>query len=130
MRRFLLLFSVAGLVLLTACATGALAVHNGAGKVVGSISVQGTRAAAFLGSQGNIRGRVRGNVVRDDAGKNLGTIEEQGGHTVILDPKENALGTLEHGTDCYGKGQEKLGSVTAEAEASVAAAACLVFFLR
>lgn len=132
MRRFILPLSVFGLLLLTACGKGAgFEITNSNGKVVGTISVQGPKSATFLSISGSERGKVRGNIVRDDAGKNLGTIVEgENGRMMLQDGKEDALGNLDNGTDCYGKGQDKLGTISQGVDTSVAAGACLVFFLQ
>ncbi len=131
MHRFVLILSVLGVLILTSCGKPAdITVENSNGKTVGSIELQGTHTATILNVRGEVRGKVRGSVVRDDTGKNMGTITEKDGNTVILDSDENPLGTLEKGTDCYGKGQDKLGSISTETDSFAAAAACLLFFLQ
>ena len=126
--RFLAL-SVLGLLLLTACGGNALEVRNSNDRIVGTIDVQGTKTATILNTHGDVLGKVRGNIIRDDAGKKAGSITEQNGGIVILDAKDDAAGSIE-GANCYGKGKEKLGSVSGETDAYVVAAACLVFFLQ
>ncbi len=129
MHRFLLPLSVLGLLLLTSCAGNALEIRNSSDRIVGTIDVQGMKIATILNTRGDVRGRVRGNVIRDDAGKNIGSVTERDGSTVILHPEGNALGSVKNG-ECYGKGNGKLGSVSGEVEAEVVAAACLLFFLQ
>ncbi|NOS68260.1 MAG: hypothetical protein HOO67_07965 [Candidatus Peribacteraceae bacterium] len=129
MHRFILALSVLGILILTSCAGNALEVRNSNDRIVGTISVQGVKSATILNTHGDVRGRVRGNIIRDDTGKNMGTVAERDGNMVILNPEGNALGSVKNG-ECYGKGQESLGSVSGEAETEVVAAACLLFFLQ
>ncbi|MSR87210.1 hypothetical protein EXS70_03500 [Candidatus Peribacteria bacterium] len=129
MRHALLLLSFVGILMLTACNSG-LEVKNGSGKGIGKIMVEGAREATYQNMYGDVRGKVRGNIVRDDSGKNLGTIAEQDGNVVLLDAKENPLGSLAEGKKCYGKGQDLLGTVPDELDTSVAGGACLVYFLQ
>lgn len=131
MHRFVLILSVLGLLILTSCGgTGAITVENSNGKVIGEIQVQAAQTATILNTHGDVRGKVRGTVIRDDSGKHVGTVVEQDGHVVIEDGNDNPVGTLENGIECYGKGKEVLGRITAEVDASTAAAACLLFFLQ
>lgn len=131
MRRFLLLLSAFGLLVLTACnADEGLVIKNSSGKTVGTMQVQGTRTATFLNMNGDERGKVRGNIVRDDGGKNVGNIVERDGNVVLQDTDDNPLGSVENGTDCYGKSREKLGTVGGEVDSYIAAGACLIFFLQ
>ena len=130
MHRFVVALSTLGILLLASCASASIEVHNSNGKVIGSIDVQGVKSASLMNAYGDVRGKVRGNVVRDDTGKNIGTIEERDGHMMMLDATGGALGSLENGKDCYGKGHDKLGTISGEVEATVAAGACLVFFLQ
>jgi sporulation protein YlmC with PRC-barrel domain len=128
MSRFLILLSVFGLLLLTSCRS-ALEIRNSTGKAVGRIEIQGSTATVF-NVHGDALGKVRGTIIRDASGKHAGTVVKGDDHIVIQDAADNAVGSIENGTDCYGKGQEKLGGVNGEVDASVAAAACLLFFLR
>lgn len=129
MHRFVLILTVLGLLILTSCSAGAVTVENSTGRTIGSIDVEGT-TATILSARGEVRGKVRGTVIRDASGKHVGTVDERDGHTVILDPEGSPLGTLENGTDCFGKGKEVLGSISTQVDASAAAAACLLFFLQ
>lgn len=130
MHRFLLVLTVLGVLILSSCAGNAIEIRNSINRIVGTIDVQGTKNATILSTHGEVRGKVRGTVIRNDAGKNVGTVAERDGNTVILDLDGGALGSIENGTECYGKGQEKLGSVSGEADVEVVAAACLLFFLQ
>lgn len=129
MHRFLLVLSILGLLILTSCASNTLEVRNSNDRIVGSIDVQGAKTATIFNTHGDVRGRVRGNIIRDDTGKNMGTVAERDGNMVILNPEGNALGNVK-ASECYGKGQEALGSVDGEVETEVVAAACLLFFLQ
>ncbi len=129
MNRRSLSLSVVGLLLLTACGGNALEVRNSNDRIVGTIDVQGSKTATMMNTHGDLHGKVRGNVIRDDSGKKVGGIAEQNGGIVILDAQDNAAGNID-GNDCYGKGKEKLGSVSGEADSSIVAAACLLFFLQ
>ena len=130
MHRFLLLLSVLSVLVLVSCkGSAAITVQNSTGRTVGSIDVQGTQAT-ILNTHGDVRGKVRGTIIRDDAGKHIGTVTEGNGRTMIVDTNGNPLGTLEKGTECYGKGQDMLGQITAQVDSSAAAAACLIFFLQ
>lgn len=128
--RYAFALPVLGLLLIASCGGSSIQIRNSSDRIIGNIDMQGEKSATMINTHGDVRGRVRGNVVRDDAGKNLGSIEEKDGTILILDPKGNPMGTLGDGTDCYGKGQEKLGSVSGEVDVFVAAGACLVFFLQ
>ena len=129
MQRFILVLSVLGVLLLASCATGSTDVINSNGKVIGTVSVQGLKSATFLNAHGDTRGKIRGNVVRDDSGRNLGTIEEPDGHVMMMDGHGSAVGSLNNGKDCYGKGQAKLGTVRGTVSTNVVGAACLVLLL-
>ena len=130
MRRAFLLLSLLSLLPLAACGGNAIEVKNNNGKVIGVIEMQGTKSATITNGHGEVRGKVRGAIIRDSSGKHIGTIADRDGHTVILDGKDNPVGSLDHSTDCYGKSQEKLGTVAPDTDSSAAAAACLVFFLQ
>lgn len=130
MHRLLLVLSVLGLLIIASCAGNSLEIRNSNNRIVGTISLQGMKTATMLNTRGDVRGRVRGNVVRDDAGKNMGSIAESDDGVVILDADGNAVGSIANGAECYGKGQEKLGSVSGEVDSYVVAAACLLFFLQ
>lgn len=130
MHRFVIALSVLGVLLLASCTTASIDVLNSNEKVIGTISVQGVKSATLINAHGDVRGKVRGNVVRDESGKNVGTIQEKDGNVMMMDANGGPLGSLESGKDCYGKGHNKLGTVTGEVEATVAAGACLVFFLQ
>lgn len=130
MHRFILVLSVLGLLLLSACGVKAVEVKNSNGRTVGSIDMQASKTAVLVNTRGETIGKIRGTIIRDVSGKHLGTTADRDGNIVILDPNGNPLGSLSKGTDCYGKGQEILGSVNDEVDASIAAGACLVFFLQ
>ena len=130
MKRLTLILPTLGLLLLCSCTSKALEVKNSKGRTVGSIEVQAAKTATFVSMHGESIAKVRGTIVRDASGKQMGTTTERDGTVVILNPKGNPVGSLSKGTDCYGKGQEMLGTVSAEADTSVAAGACLVFFLQ
>ncbi len=129
MRRSIILVSSLGFFLLASCSS-TLDVRNSNGKVVGQIQVQAAQTATIVNTRGDVRGKVRGTVVRDDSGKHVGTIVEKDGHTVIMDASDNAIGSLSNGTDCYGKGQDVVGHVSEGVDSTVAAGACLLFFLQ
>lgn len=131
MHRFILILSVLGLLILTSCAgPGGITVENSNGKAIGEIQLQGAQTATIINTRGDVRGKVRGTVIRDDSGKHVGTVVEQNGHVVIEDGNDNPVGTLANGIECYGKGKEVLGRITAKVDSSAAAAACLLFFLQ
>ena len=130
MHRFLLPLCFLGILILTSCTGNAIEIRNSTDRIVGTIDVQGTKVATILNVHGDVRGRVRGTVIRDDAGKNVGSIAQRDGGTVILDSDGNAIGSIAGGSECYGKGQKKLGIVSGETDVEVVAAACLLFFLQ
>ncbi len=128
MRRLLLLSL--GLTLLTACGgPNPFEIRNSNNKVIGSVKMEGT-TAIILNSRDEVRGKVRGTVIRDESGKNVGNIVKENGNVVISDDADNALGSLGPNGECYGKGKEILGTVSADVDTSAAAAACLLFFLQ
>lgn len=129
MRRIVPLLGCLFLLVLAACGTDSFEIRNSNGRIVGTIDVQGVKTAVLLNTHGDVLGKVRGKIIRDDAGKNVGNVAERDGSTVILGPGGDALGTVQDG-DCYGKGNGRLGSVSGAADAEAAAAACLLFFLR
>ena len=131
MHRFLLVFSVLGLLLLGSCMQSrTVMIENSNGRRVGDIQIQGTQTATILSTYGEERGRIRGNVVRNTDGKRLGSFVERDGYMMILDASENPVGSLEDGTNCYGKGKEILGKISETVDSGVAAGACLVMFLQ
>lgn len=130
MQRLVIVLSVLGLLLVSACSAGpAITIENSNGRRIGEIRIEGTQAI-LLNSVGEERGRVRGTMIRDADGKRAGSLAEQEGNLVILDINDSPVGSLEEGVECYGKGQDMLGKVTAPVDSHVAAAACLLFFLQ
>ena len=132
MHRFLIVLSVLGLLLVSACGAGpGITIENSNGRRIGEIRIEGTQAI-LLNSVGEERGRVRGTVIRDSDGKRAGSLGEQDGNLVLLDASDNPVGSLEEGSQCYGKGQDMLGKVVSPepVDSHVAAAACLLFFLQ
>jgi hypothetical protein len=131
MKRFVVLLSLFGLLLLTACKKDeGVSVYNAENKKVGIVKVIDENNAQFLSANGDERGRLRGALVRDESGARRGTIVERDGHWVILDAKEDEIGTVEKGTDCYGKGKNVIGRVSEEIDHEAAGAACLLFLLK
>lgn len=132
MKRLVFLLPVFGLLLLTAACTKneGISVYNAENRKVGVIEVTDENNARFLSGNGDERGRLRGNLVRDESGARKGTVVERDGHWVILNATEDDVGTLENGTDCYGKGRDVIGRISEATDEEAAGAACLLFFLK
>lgn len=129
MRRLLSLLALS--LALAACTSGENnEVRNSNDRLVGTLEVSGPKTAMIMNTHGETLGKVRGTVIRDMDGKQIGTIVEADGHVEIQDINDQPLGTVVNGTDCYGKGQEKLGTIDSKGDAYVAAGACRIFFLE
>ena len=128
--RALLIISLFGLLFLTSCG-GKIntVVYRTDGMKVGEIQFEDDENSVILGNDNQPRGRIRGSLVRNDTGGKAGTIEERDGHIVIVDTNGADIGSLENDVDCYGKGQEKLGSISAKIDTEAAGAACLLLLL-
>ena len=132
MSRLFRILSVSAVIVLVSCGgkTSGTEVRSSNGKTVGQIEVTGSKTGTIENTKGDERGKVRGTMVRDADGKHIGTVNEKEGHVVILNANDNPVGSLEKGTDCYGKGKDMVGQVSAGIDSSVAAGACLIFFLQ
>lgn len=130
MRSVLLLLSCFGVLFLTACGgTAQISVSDATGRTVGFIQAEDENSATIISVNNEVRGKVRGALVRDDTGGRAGTLEMRDGHLVLLDADGNAIGTLENGTNCYGKSQTLLGTVPATTDNEAAGAACMLLLL-
>ncbi len=126
----LLIVCLFGVLFVTSCGgKQRVSIVNAQGKTVGEIQVDSPDEGTILQPDGSERGRVRGTMVRDTKGARVGTVEQRSEHTVITDAKGSDAGTLEKGTDCYGKGKAKLGTVKGEVSVNMAGAACLLLLL-
>ena len=117
-------------ILLASCGGSAVSVYNTEGKKIGSIRIVDDHNATIVSTYGEERGKVRGSLVRDDAGKRRGSIVERSRTIVIQNTDDDDVGTLVNGTDCYGKGQDIVGRISMVVRPEAAGAACLLFFLK
>ncbi len=126
----LLILSCFGLLFLTNCGgTVQMPVSDATGRTVGNIQIEDENNATIVSINGEVRGKVRGLLVRGENGGRTGTLEMRDGHLVLLDADKNAIGSVENGTDCYGKSQTLLGKVPAETDTGAAGAACMLLLL-
>lgn len=131
MRTALVIVSLFGLLFVTACGGSVRTlVYDAQNKQVGEIEIESDTEASILDAQGRAVGRVRGALVRNAQGARAGTITVKDTAVVIVNEEEDEIGSLENGTDCYGKTQTKLGRISAVMEPETAGAACLLLFLR
>jgi hypothetical protein len=127
--RTLLLLSLFGLLFLTGCNSDKPIVMNLNGDLLGEIRLGDPGNATVIDSYGQAQGRVRGDVVRDENGKNVGRIIERDGELSILNEDGMEVGTLQSGTDCYTKEETFVGSIGMEVDQNAAAGACLLLIL-
>lgn len=126
----LLIVCLFGLLFVTACGGNERTpVYDAKGKQIGAIEIQDTSVATIFDAAGAEAGAVRGTVVRNTKGGKAGSIQSKDGHVVLTDGKGQDIGSIENGTDCYGKSQAKLGSVQVENDVNIAGAACLLLLL-
>ncbi len=131
MSRVVLVLSLFGLLLLTACGAVNVYVYNDNDRRIGEIVLLDEKTATLLNSYGDERAKVRGNIVRDDQGKRIGTVILKDDGTVLLQNGDGEeVGSLDDGTECYGKGNAMIGRLSADVGPEVGGAACLVFFLQ
>ncbi len=130
MHRTLLILSLFGILFLTNCGgTPDIPVTDAEGRTVGHIRVDNKDNATILSVSNEERGRVRGNLVRDDSGGRAGTVQLRDVHVVLVDDKGGDIGSVEKGTDCYGKSQTLLGKIPAETDPEFGGAACMLLLL-
>lgn len=130
MHRLILLLSLLGILFIAGCGGVRVSVYNAEDRRIGEIILTDEHNATFLNSYGEERGKMRGSAIRDDQGRKVGSVVERDGHVMLVSDSGEDVGTLEDGTDCYGKGDDKLGSVSADVGVETAGAACLLFFLQ
>jgi hypothetical protein len=127
----LLVLSCFGLLFLSGCGKEVKTyVYDEKGNKLGEIQFENDDNATIVDTHGEVAGRVRGALVRNASGKKIGTVEQKDGSVMFLDAEGNAMGSLEDGSDCYGKGPEKLGHINAEIDIEAAGAACMVLLLQ
>lgn len=128
--RTLIILSLFGVLFLTGCGgTIQTGVLNSAGAKVGDITFHSDNQSTILDASGNAIGEVIGTNILGPGGQKLGSIEDRDGHIVIINANNQDVGSLENGTDCYGKTQEKLGTVSTAIDPEAAAAACYLLLL-
>jgi hypothetical protein len=128
--RSLLILSLFGVLFLTSCGgPEKIAVTDTGGRQVGEILLEDDDNATIASVNGETRGKVRGNLVRNDMGKRAGTIEKRDGVIVLVDAENSEVGSIEKGSECYGKSQTMLGSVKGEVDVDAVGAACMLLLL-
>ena len=126
----LLIVSLFGLLFVTSCGGKVnMDVTDAEGHRVGEVQVTGEQSVTILDARGGTRGKVEKNIITDDTGTAVGSVEERDGHMLILDEKGNGIGSIEKDTECYGKTQELLGKVSANVSVNAVGGACLLIFL-
>lgn len=130
MRTTLILLSLFGLLVVTGCGgTVSTRVLDAKGRHVGTIRLESEHTAIITDEHGEVRGRVRGNLVRDAGSKKLGTIEQRDEHIVVIDANDDEVGSVEQEINCYGKSQALLGRISAKIDPEAAGAACLILLI-
>ncbi len=121
--------SLTALLTLVSCGGGAVKVFNAAGQLAGTIRIDSADTFTVIDRYGQTQGHVRGGAVRDENGKRVATMTAKDDRMILADTNQNDIGTLERGTDCFGKTQQKLGHVEGQVDPQAAGAACILLLL-
>jgi sporulation protein YlmC with PRC-barrel domain len=130
MRFSLLLLSLFGILFLTACGSVHVYMYRADGMKMGEIQFESDDLSSILGKDGKIIGSVKGNDIIGSDGTKVGSVKKENDHVIILDSKDMETGSVEKGTECYGKTQRLLGRINVEIDTDAVAGACLLLLLR
>jgi hypothetical protein len=123
MKRFLIFLSLFGLLFLTNCGKKQVVhVFDDKGSDVGSLEIDGDAAVAERG--GKKVGKVESGTILAPDGKPMGKVMIEGEKVLIADATGNAVGSLEAGTNCFGKTPTMVGKISETLPSDLAAGGC------
>jgi len=128
--RALFIISLFGILFLSGCGAKKQLVYDLQGTMVGEVRLGETGSATVIDSYGQVQGKIRGDVIRDDNGKNRGRVVNRNGEISILDEEGMQIGTLQKGVECYSKDDSFLGRLNQKIDENAAAGACLLLILQ
>ena len=129
MRIILLILSFFGILFITSCSPQKNpAVYNQRGIQVGEIQIENEKEATIIDIYNQVRGRIRGAVVRDESGGRVGEVTIEGNKAIITDTMARQIGSYENGT-CYGPNDAPLGRVSSINDSKAASAGCLLLLI-
>jgi|GEM_PF-2081629 len=131
MKRALFLLFLLPLPLLGACdGKDAGAVYAAKGREVGEVRSESDKEATVIDIYGQVRGHIRGGLVRNDSGGRAGTVVVTDGSVSIRDPNGKEIGQLKDGSGCVGPSGTQLGTVRGTKDPEAAAGACLLLLIQ
>ncbi len=128
MKRLLLCLSLLGLLFLTNCGKKQVVhVFDAQGDDAGSVEVQGKDG--LVERSGKPIGRIESGTFLGADGKVMGKVVLENDKVLIADATGNAVGSLEAGTNCFGKAAAMVGKLGDTLPPELAAGACYLVLL-